>query len=238
MLRILHLLSTSDCTSLHQRIKTVKFFWTDRNPEQPGQVYTLGAAAYLDARQEQVGAETYSKTIEAANKFLLTHFCSLYEDLRLTLQAFLGKTCCYSSDLALPGFHIFLARRLCHMRDLIPHFDQQFSLLPPLASADPDTAISFTLPIALPSAGGGLDYWEITPKDLQRDLASGKVSSARDYQNREQQKYLPYVPGKVVLQERVLLHRIAATPHVSDEDERVTLQGHAIVRGAEYVLYW
>jgi hypothetical protein len=169
---------------------------------------------------------------------MLDAFPDLYARVRSILESHFNAKVDYADHLALPGFHVFRSNRLRTLRDIPPHFDCQFSLLPPLASANSTDSFSFTHPIALPKGGGGLEYWEVFVDECQSDMARGTIRCSTDYVHMRELKYLGYEIGTLVLQPKLLLHRIASTSTVADEDERVTLQGHGIKSDGRYLLYW
>jgi hypothetical protein len=238
MLITIPLLTSSECLAIRNGLELLQPHWIDRNPNAPGEVYTIGVATYIDASVEQERARNYFSRIAHYNELLNNTFQHLYYIVRLTLEVYLKAECRYVDTLALPGFHIFLERRLRMLRDLVPHFDHQYLYLPRLLNSDPQSAVSFTLPIVLPQVGGGLDYWDVDTSDFERDIALGKVQAAAEYASFRPSRFLAYEPGTLVLQERLILHRIASTDAVGASDERITLQGHAVKEADHYILYW
>jgi hypothetical protein len=195
---------------------------TRGSDSSPGS-FTLGAAAYIDARETDGDVQEYLRRAAGANAIILRSFGGLYGTIRETLVRLLGVPCAYTDHLAVPGFHIFTADRLRQMKNLPGHFDRQFWLIPELRQSDETAAVSFTLPIALPASGGGLDYWD-------SETESGMRSSGP--------RNIPYRLGVMVVHRGPVLHRIAETPLVEATDERVTLQGHGALHDGAYTLYW
>ena len=76
--------------------------------------------------------------------------------------------------------------------------------------------MSFTLAVALPQSGGGLNVRE----------------------NRKQVTHIPYHAGRLVLHRGDVLHQIAPTPQVRAGDERITLQGHGVLYRGVWHFYW
>jgi hypothetical protein len=238
MIKAVPLLTARQSSDVRGRLEEVRSLWIERYPAHPGEAYTLGVAAYLDAKDERIRAGDYFGRIERLNRVLRRHFADVFAAIRGSLQEQFGARFTYTTKLAAPGFHIFFGPILRRMQDLAPHFDIQYRNMPQTAGADPRLALSFTLPIALPRCGGGLDYWAIDGGKFERDLSGGRIKSAADYPSLLPPRYFPYEIGKLVVQNGVFLHRIAGSPGIVDSDERITLQGHAIKRGSTYVLYW
>lgn len=232
------LLTAVESLGVRGRLEEVRSKWIDRDPAHPGEAFTLGVASYIDAVDDKRRAGDYFGKVGHHNRLLRGHFPDLLSTLRLSLQELVGARFSYSSRLAVPGFHIFFGAVLRRMQNLAPHFDNQYLNLPLAAGADPRRALSFTLPIALPRGGGGLDYWNVDRDKYERDLNAGRINSAADYPMLVRPKVFPYEIGKLVVQNGFFLHRIAATTGIVDSDERITLQGHAFKKGAAYTMYW
>ena len=49
---------------------------------------------------------------------------------------------------------------------------------------------------------------------------------------------MPYSVGRAVVHTGHVLHQIGVTPTVTDDDVRITLQGHGLVINDELVCYW
>ncbi len=232
------LLTAKESRAVRDRLEEIRPQWIDRDPSHPGEAFTLGVASYIDAVDDKRRTRDYFGRVEHHNRLLHGHFADLLATLRLSLQEHFGARFSYSTKLAVPGFHIFFGAVLMRMQNLAPHFDNQYLNLPMAVGADPRFALSFTLPIALPRCGGGLDYWNVDRERYQSDLSNGKIGSAADYPQLFRPKTFPYEVGKLVVQNGFFLHRIAGTKGIVDSDERITLQGHAFRKGGTYIMYW
>lgn len=114
--------------------------------------------------------------------------------------------------------------------------DRQFEDIPwqHPGELDFDQPVSFTLPLRLPAAGGGLNTWPadwrhchdsplLIPELLVRSLECHRVA---------------YTEGVLMVHSGHMLHQIAPAPDMCSGDRRITLQGHALPRRGVYQLYW
>ena len=230
------------CAAIHAQVEALRPQWFQRGRES---FHTLGAALYLDAplpettahfQQPQPPPLQYETRQRALNPRLLAHFDALYAALSQALSALLNADVRYAPGRALPGFHIFDADP-CHAQEHthVPHFDRQYECATWHAAAPIDfsNALSFTLPISLPQAGGGLRVW---PVSLQEVLAR-EPEAARALVAAAAMERHAYALGELVCHRGHLLHRIAAWPALPGE-QRVTLQGHALYFDNAWQLYW
>ena len=106
------------------------------------------------------------------------------------------------------------------------HWDAQHLLLDwaPSPRTDFSRPVSFTLAIALPTAGAGLNYWDCE----WRTDAAITVASQRQLIGRMPLRYLDYRVGELVIHSGRLVHQIAPARNLQAGDERITLQGHAL----------
>ena len=142
----------------------------------------------------------------------------LYDQISDLLAQTLEGSVGYPEKLALPGFHVFLSARVFEHSVAPVHRDLQYKLLDwdcPNGELDSSEVLSFTVAIALPEAGGGLNVWDD-----------------------ETVVYIPYRKGCLLLQYGNALHQIAPTARVQPGDERITLQGHGLLRRGIWNLYW
>ena len=206
--------------------------WTNRFPGLP--FYTLGVAGYLDAGPGRTG---YRERAEALNPVLDADFGWLYDRLLATLREELRAPVGFAPDAARPGFHIFLAHEAFRRPLGRIHFDLQHLDIPwecPEAM-DASRPFSFTLPIALPRAGAGLEFWNIGRPEFDAKSATEKARIPDDHPPEQ----IRYRLGELVCHSGLLLHRLApATGELFPDDRRVTLQGHALPAGGRYRAYW
>jgi len=98
----------------------------------------------------------------------------------------------------------------------------------------PEECISFTVYARIPSAGGGLYLWDFTVEDLAH-------LSEQERQNKlaeETCEYRKFEQGQLVIHDGLHFHQIAAMEDVQEADERISLQGHAVLVDGNYTLYW
>jgi hypothetical protein len=214
-------LSAPDCQAVLDQVHALQPYWCRRMEAAP--FFTLGTAAYLDCVAPD---NRYAAQAMVSNVVLTSGFGPLLAQLQARLEAILAAPVTYAAHLARPGFHIFLADRLFLIPIASVHFDLQYRLVTWPDTPAPDFAqpLSFTLPIALPAAGGGLNY-ACGPRAAPHSAA-------------QLDRHQPYRVGHLYLHSGHLLHQIAPAADFAPDDQRVTLQGHAIRVGGVWQLYW
>lgn len=207
--------------------------------------YTFGAALYLDApraetlaqfKREAPPADQYAVHATRFNPLLETHFAPLYAALADALAMLLDAPVRYAAGLARPGFHIYEHADLyAAQRGHVPHFDRQYECTEWSAHDDIDfsSAISVTLPLRLPAAGGGLRVWDLNLFDVQ---AAGRIA-ARELASAAASCVHRYCAGELVCHRGHLLHQVAPWPS-SASDQRITLQAHGLYFDGAWQLYW
>lgn len=226
------LFDVDECADFAARVQRMRRLWSRRHPEAGS--FTLGAASYLDV--PETGMHGYlTATVRTRNRLAST-FGDLYARVQAELTRHLGIPIRYHPQLALPGFHIFETN--AHTAALTPkiHFDLQheyFDWADPEALAD-GRRLSFTVPIALPAAGGGLYVWPLTSQDLD-----GLDDAARKSRVVEtEREVVEYRLGEMVAHSGDQLHQIVADRPAGVTEVRLTFQGHAIQDGDQWWLYW
>jgi len=209
------------CDAVLRQVHAMRPCWHRRMAEAP--FFTLGTAAYLDAVSD---GHDYAARAAVSNAMLSAGFPTLLARLRDRLAGLLDAPVAYATHLALPGFHIFLSDPLFLNPVASVHVDLQYQLLPWPGDAAPDFAhpLSFTLPLALPRSGGGLNH-TATPRPRPHSTAQLDL-------------YQPYQAGHLYLHSGHLLHQIAPLRAIAPDDQRITLQGHAVRQGGVWQLYW
>jgi hypothetical protein len=225
--RHLPLLSPAECADIVERVHELRTLWVFR---QPG-FFTLGLAAYMDCRNP-MALQRYLREAPGLNQALRHAFSPLYQKLITALQAALGEPCDLVEGQAVPGFHIWQGDGIPHRGFDVAsvHFDLQYLDLGFSAGEGPTTAdvISFTLPLRLPMAGGGLNVWDIRyPERVGWEVWPFKAVSR-----------VRYSLGSLVLHTGHELHQIAPIERIEAGDERICLQGHGIRRAGGWLLYW
>jgi hypothetical protein len=180
-------------------------------------MFTLGAASYIDAVRDKAG---YRQLAEEINPVLEAEFGWLYERLAGSLEAELGAPVRMRDGAARPGFHIFLRHEAFRFSLGAVHRDLQFKHLDwsDFGTVDFEHPISFTLSIALPKSGAGLNRW---------------LSSTADAPT-----YHPYTAGSMVVHSGFDVHQIAPASELVEGDRRITLQGHGVLADGAWCLYW
>jgi hypothetical protein len=144
----------------------------------------------------------------------------------------------YPENLALPGFHVWLAPAVFTKPKAPIHFDMQYRAMEWPPGADLSRLISFTLPLRLPGAGGGLNVWEATYEEFREALDKGWIDGASDLQRFHPRQHVAYTVGRLVMHSGHILHQVAPCARVEPDDERLTLQGHGVWCSGRWSLYW
>ncbi|MBT5435802.1 MAG: hypothetical protein HOI34_15445 [Rhodospirillaceae bacterium] len=232
-IRRLAMLSDAECRAIRDQVHALRPDWTARDSRLP--FHTLGSASYLDAPAGRF--ETYSAAAGRTNAILGEHFAPLLDRLRATLEPVLGGPVRHDPRLALPGFHVFLADPAFTRPVADVHYDLQFEHLDwsPHDPIEPRRQLSMTLAIRLPHAGAGLRVWDIDRRHL--DTLSADERSAHMQRNHTA-KVHDYRTGELALHSGYLLHQIEPARGYREDDERITLQAHAMPAGDGWILYW
>lgn len=227
----LDVLSETECSTARETIYELQPYWVVRKPTIP--FYTLGAASYLDAK---FGFDNYRKSAERYNPVLREHFTWLLDRVADRLASHLGEPVECSSIMAVPGFHIYLSCKLFQKPIASVHFDLQYKNLEweQPGQCHFDRPLSFTLPLALPEKGGGLNTWNVDYEDV-RGLDS---EAFKEVVNSATQQYHTYSLGKMYIHSGHTLHQAAPGRDIQWTDERITLQGHALKCNGCWQLYW
>jgi hypothetical protein len=204
----------------------------------PRSFFTLGAASYLDV-SACTSANYIARTGEN-NPILRANFDWLYRLVRRALERILKEETYFDPELALPGFHIWKPPAIFVKRNASVHFDLQYRHLSWSSRdrADFSRVFSFTLPIQMPRAGGGLNTWDITHEEYLAMSAAKTVTSVDELTQWNPMRFYPYSAGRLVLQFGTKLHQIAPVDRVEASDARITLQGHGVRCDKKWLLYW
>lgn len=228
----LNVLDAEQCERALKTIDSIRANWTQRHPALP--FFTLGAASYIDAASSR---EIYAESSRRLNPILLENFGWLLERLKTVLQAHLGGPVEWHPNAALPGFHIYLAHKMFEQPIASVHCDSQYDLLDWSGldgEAERANARSFTLALALPQKGGGLNTWPLHRSELvglNIDAISKRVRAAAC-------TYHPYAIGRMVVHTGDVMHQAAPASDIVVSDRRITLQGHCLRVGGIWYVYW
>jgi hypothetical protein len=228
------LLSTDECARTRTGIHALREEWTRWRWEAPH--FTLGAASSYDVKLNDF--PQYQEKARRLNPLLHERFAWLYDRLLDALSCELGRPCFFDDDISLPGFQIFLGDEVFRLPVGNLHFDTQYEEIGwnRYPGADPEGQFSLTLAIRLPACGAGLWSWPLFHQDLPpRGL--GEERWQFSLKGLERQHH-PYTEGRMLLHSGHELHMVAAMPGMTEEDERLTLQAHALPTARGYLLYW
>lgn len=207
-------------------------------------LYTLGASAYLDGGSSAEPAQRtrYAAKAAAENARMTERYGWVADAVLDAFRARLppGAGVRLRQGAAVPGIHIFRADRLFSMPVASVHRDGQHRALTPRpGEVRAKETLSFTLALALPAAGGGLNVvdegslptgglWALAPNVL-------RVRAARLL-------HIPYTPGFGVTHDGNHLHAIAPSPWAGPgtDEMRITMQCHGVLDLAtnEWEVYW
>ncbi|MET8155853.1 hypothetical protein ABZT47_05730 [Sphaerisporangium sp. NPDC005289] len=229
-------LTGEQSAAVRDTVHDLRDHWLPRGPE-PTAFFTLGPPSYLDLAQDPRAGE-YRARARAARPVLRERFGWLYERLAEVLGEHLGSPVCYPEDLALPGFHVWLAAAVFTKPRAPIHFDLQYRAFDWPPGTDLERLLSFTLPIRLPVAGGGLNVWDATYEQFQLARRRGWVEGATDLLRFHTRTYVPYTVGTMAVHSGHILHQVAPVGQVEPDDERLTLQGHGVWCAGRWLLYW
>jgi hypothetical protein len=235
-------LTEAQCEDVRTTLWGLRDRWIRR--DLSANFYTLGVAAYLDVVYSNDSSKDYYSRLADTNALLMDHFGSLLYRVRDILSDVLNEQVDFAKGLAIPGFHIFLGDAIGRAGEAAPHYDRQYIRLEwPGGYKILRLPLSFTLPVRLPRMGSGLLTW---PENALSDWSSDTNPSPNEtatvlrpvYTEADHTLYYPYKPGLLLLQRGLTLHRIAAPESVEADDERISLQGHAIKCEGRWLLYW
>ena len=238
------LLSRAEVARVLRDLQAARRHWILRKTDYP--FYTLGAASYLDAKDEKFAS--YQECAQRANPFLRKRFGWLHERVRAALSTVVGAEVGYDERLALPGFQILGYGVRDRRPEAKPHYDVQYLIIDWPSFGKPVVAsqTSLTLTIAVPASGAGMLVWNINQMDLEpMTFAKRRAYAAANRSGRQRW----YAPGRLLVQSGHQLHQ-AITGEMKRGERRITLQAHAIevnsrpaaTRGdrepSRWLLYW
>jgi hypothetical protein len=232
--RLFPVLDRGQCETYLRKVHELREYWTKRTGDAV--FYTLGAASYLDATNGRF--DHFREMAVVTNPILEREFGPLLDGVLRALGSYVGEEVRIATELSVPGFHVFLASEFGDKSPTASlHFDLQYENLrwDIHGGADPETQISFTLPLTLPANGGGLLVWNMTWQETRKLL---KAEHAEKLRNRGEPEYVPYEVGVLAVHGGHHLHQIAPFKDHVPSDERTTLQGHAIRCKDGWWAYW
>ncbi|MCD0160538.1 hypothetical protein IHN63_04375 [Deinococcus sp. 6YEL10] len=198
-------------------------FW---HREGSGALHTLGTPAYLSTKN----MEAYYLHAKYMNHIIITEFPELYNKVIKIISDHVQDKIVFDYQISLPGFHIYEFLQDGNFGGGGWHYDLPFKHLnwDAAAGISPNESLSFTLPILMPSGGGGIDF-----DGNSLDYDNNKIShSAHNIYS------LKYNEGEMIVFSGMLRHKIAETKQVKSGEFRVTLQGHCVKLFNRWVAYW
>lgn len=234
MITSLELLDAGECRRALAQIRELREHWIPRGSDGTG-FFTLGAASYLDE------LPAYHAHAGRLNGVMRDRFAWLYDRLCTFLTRRLRAPVVLADGLAVPGFHIWQSHAIFVTPVASVHFDLQYERTWPKTATgvEYDRPLSFTLPVRLPRRGGGLNVWDV---DYERFCAFRKQIKCNvvptDMMVLLERLRHPYATGALAMHSGHLMHQIGEIDEVAPDDERITLQGHALCQHGEWKLYW
>lgn len=243
-------LSAEELPAIREQILDLKPHWVPRHPR--GIYYTLGASNYWDLVCKSQGE--YRSEAHRLNAILWERFTPLYQNLKRVLAEALAAPVVYDPDVALPGFHVFQGNSLLTDLRNVTHNqwfrerdepDQFINAIhcdtPHLCvmfgphGIDKTRPLSFTGAISLPRAGSGLFTWDMT-RDEGQSIPDEQLLDALSHVAKT---YHPYNAGEIFMHGGLVYHQIARLENLLPGEERITLQGHLVLRDdGRWVPYW
>ncbi len=226
-------LNAAEAERAWRTVHELREHWVPRRGEIP--FYTLGAASYLDAANGHFAA--YQERARHTNPLLAEHFGWLLDRLAEAFSRLVNWPVFYSDRLALPGFHVFLSHPSFATEASSIHHDLQYQSIDwsEIGVIDPTQQRSLTLSVRLPASGAGLRIWDLDVLEMAK--MSEEQQRAWGAAHRKP-IYVPYQVGTLLIHGGHRLHQIAPIKDQRPEDERVTLQAHALPAGDRWVMYW
>ena len=246
-----------DCNKIETTVDSLDKLWINRSCTRRfsyenkmhisrAPFWTLGAVSYLDHVKS---GDQYDKHRDYVNPVLYKKFNWIYEIITEKLQEALGDPVVIDKFLAHPGFHIFATKTGTTIE---PEYMKLFEQ--PLGSVHVDVqweehhdywqtfdevnledTLSFTVPIKLPSGGGGLYTWadEVNPYSFNYTTNEVKLSELEHpcVSNL-------YTEGEMIYFVGHLLHQMMPGVNVQPTDRRITVQGHGQKCDGVWRLYW
>lgn len=266
-------LSDSQTKQTVDTIHSLDKCWIRRERE-PVCFYTLGATTYIDA---VFSNERYHKHKKALNPLLLKKFSWVYDILLDKLSAEFGP-CVLNPAVGYPGFHVFgtklsevmhpKAKELMEKPLASLHVDIQYrehyDVWDSVGNPDYEEPLSFTLPLELPSNGGGLFIWDwknMSEEEIEsfnfQDQESKEKQLNEWYDPRDDDEFwyhstslnynpiydskpkvVEYKVGRLFYHTGHVLHQIIPGFDLKPDDRRITLQGHGIKCDGVWQIYF
>ena len=197
--------------------------------------YSLGAAAYMDSGEQ--GRDFYKQQFLKTNPILKENFSELYEIIFAKLKTEFQKEFVLYDNAAFPGFHIFLTDEVFEIALASRHIDLQYKIIEWQENEiDPNKSLSFTLYLKLPKNGGGVYYWDL----FKEDLDAYNLTKKEEIIHQHERKLKLFQEGDLFVHNGHQYHQIAPFFDIEENDQRISLQGHAIYAKNldKYLVHW
>jgi hypothetical protein len=166
----------------------------------------------------------YVEQARTVNALLYSTYRWLYDRVADYFEDRYGLPVDFAAELAVPGFHLMMYDGAGRFEGGGWHVDQVAHQAPYFAGRidELDGILNFTLPLAVPSGGTGMD---IAEPEAEGGRAGGLV-------------HVPYRPGVVLFNECEVFHRIGASVCRQAGELRLTMQGHGVRHRGRVLLFW
>ena len=195
--------SEEDCNKIEKTVDDLDKLWVNRSCERRFQYetetviskapfWTLGAVSYLDS---VASPDTYNKHKKYLNPVLLKKFNWIYDIICEKLQREFGEPVVIDNILAHPGFHIFATKTGSVLRPeylklfeeplgsvhVDVQYEEHYEYWQTFTNVDLENTLSFTIPVNLPTHGGGLYTWEdeVNPYSFNYTTNTNKLSELK-----------------------------------------------------------
>lgn len=248
MYQNIDLLTQEECKNIREKIFSLKDFWINRalalSPFDDLPFYYIGVASYIDCI-DPARDHYYYDNAPKINKLLWENFSDLYKKIEVVIKQEFDCEVRYISEFALPGFQIYLADWYFEEFTGPKHCDFHHYLLDWSKygiNFDPEENMTFTAAIKLPKSGAGIYMWDKTYPYAK----DAKSISYEEHRNRmygielpdEEKTYYKYEEGKIFFHTGNKYHQVAPIDVMENDDERLTLQGHAVRDKNIFYLFW
>ncbi len=232
--RHLQLLEDTEAAAIADWIRSRREQWTPLHPLAPA--FILGTAAYIEDKGQASDWNRYAEKVATTNPMLEEGFGDATRRILDAMGDAYNATFFTDPGFGLPGAHIFEPSPHFLNRFASTHFDRQWELLDLTGydGVDSSRILSFTLPLELPTGGGGLLLW---PKvaDPTHEAGRGKTPPRPEDMDRVE---VEYTVGELVVHDGWHLHEMAPFRSADGDRARITLQGHAISCDRGWLVHW
>ena len=246
-----------DCNKIETTVDNLDKLWINRSCTRRfsyenkmrisrAPFWTLGAVSYLDHVKDP---DQYNKHRDYVNPVMYKKFNWIYEIICERLQSDLKEPVIIDGFLAHPGFHIFATKTGSVLEPeylklfeeplgsvhVDVQYEEHYDYWHSFKEVDLENTLSFTIPVNLPTHGGGLYTWEdevnpysfnyTTNENKLDELESPSVSNL-------------YNKGEMIYFIGHLLHQMMPGTKLQPTDRRITVQGHGVKCDGVWRLYW